>query len=64
MIVKVCGVTNLADAEVAIQAGANALGFNFYPPSPRCVDVVTSRPPPPAPLSTGCPAESSRQASS
>ncbi len=35
MIVKVCGVTSDADARAAIEAGANALGFNFWPRSPR-----------------------------
>ena len=35
MIVKVCGVTSDADARAAIDAGANALGFNFWPRSPR-----------------------------
>jgi phosphoribosylanthranilate isomerase len=34
-IVKVCGVTDHADAQAALDAGANALGFNFYPKSPR-----------------------------
>ncbi|MBS1857554.1 MAG: phosphoribosylanthranilate isomerase, partial [Acidobacteria bacterium] len=37
MILKVCGITNAADAAAATQAGATAIGFNFYARSPRCI---------------------------
>lgn len=42
-IIKVCGITNEEDARVAIEAGANALGFNFYPKSPRYITIDRAR---------------------
>lgn len=41
--VKVCGITSLADAEKALEFGADMLGFNFYPPSPRCITPESAR---------------------
>jgi phosphoribosylanthranilate isomerase len=41
--VKICGITRLEDARMAVELGAAALGFNFYPPSPRYVEPRAAR---------------------
>jgi phosphoribosylanthranilate isomerase len=40
---KVCGLTSLVDAEFADRCGADYLGFNFYPKSPRAISLANYR---------------------
>jgi len=41
--VKICGLTREDDALCCVEAGADALGLNFWPGTPRCIDVATAR---------------------
>jgi phosphoribosylanthranilate isomerase len=43
VFVKICGITRVEDAQAAVAAGANALGFVFWPKSPRYVDPDRAR---------------------
>ncbi len=43
MRTKICGITSYEDAMVAINAGANALGFVFYEKSPRFISVEDAK---------------------
>jgi phosphoribosylanthranilate isomerase len=41
--VKICGLSTPETLQAAIEAGADFIGFVFYPPSPRNVDIDTAR---------------------
>ena len=43
MLIKICGITRREDAEAAVEAGAAALGFVFWPNSPRFIDPHRAR---------------------
>jgi phosphoribosylanthranilate isomerase len=42
-LVKICGITRTADAELVAELGADFVGFNFYPGSPRCLTHEAAR---------------------
>jgi len=43
MFIKICGITRIEDARAAIEQGASALGFVFWPSSPRFIDPARAR---------------------
>ena len=43
MIIKICGITRSADAQEAARLGVHALGFVFWPGSPRAIRPAAAR---------------------
>lgn len=43
LLIKICGLRTPEALEVALEAGADMVGFVFFPPSPRHIDAVTAR---------------------
>ena len=43
LIVKICGLSTRETLDVALQAGADMVGFVFFPPSPRHISLETAR---------------------
>ena len=43
VFIKICGITSAGDARQAVEAGADALGFNFFPRSPRYLEIEAVR---------------------
>lgn len=43
LLVKICGLSTPETLDVALDAGADALGFNFFPPSPRYISLQAAR---------------------
>src|SRR5262245_54027564 len=42
MFIKICGITSVADASMVAAAGAQAIGLNFFPETPRFVTLQTA----------------------